>query len=41
MEECRQQLREVLEGWIILGLRMGHELPEIGGIRLDPALEKA
>jgi predicted RNase H-like HicB family nuclease len=27
LEECRMLLQEVLEGWIILGLRLGHELP--------------
>jgi predicted RNase H-like HicB family nuclease len=27
LEACREQLQEVLEGWIILGLRMGHSLP--------------
>jgi predicted RNase H-like HicB family nuclease len=34
LEECREELREVLEEWIILGLRMGHPLPAIGGIAL-------
>lgn len=27
LEACRDTLQEVLEGWIILGLRMGHTLP--------------
>ena len=27
LETCREQLQEVLEGWIILGLRLGHSLP--------------
>jgi predicted RNase H-like HicB family nuclease len=36
LEECREQLQEVLEGWIVLGLRMGHRLPEIQGVSLDP-----
>ncbi len=27
LESCREQLQEVLEGWILLGLRLGHELP--------------
>ena len=27
LEECREQLQEVLEGWILLGLRLGHILP--------------
>ena len=34
LEVCRDQLQEVLEEWIVLGLRMGHDLPEIDGIRL-------
>lgn len=29
LEACREQLQEVLEGWIILGLRLGHSLPEV------------
>ena len=27
-------LQEVLEGWIILGLRLGHEMPIVEGIKL-------
>ena len=27
LETCREQLQEVLEGWILLGLRLGHHLP--------------
>lgn len=27
LEACREELREVLEGWIVLGLRLGHSLP--------------
>lgn len=34
LEDCREQLQEVLEGWIILGLRMGHSLPIVDGISL-------
>jgi predicted RNase H-like HicB family nuclease len=34
LEACREELREVLEGWIILGLRMEHLLPVIEGIDL-------
>jgi len=26
LEECREELQDVLEGWIVLGLRMGHIL---------------
>jgi len=35
LEACRGQLQEVLEDWIVLGLRLGHKLPEVDGIRLD------
>jgi predicted RNase H-like HicB family nuclease len=34
LEECQEQLQEVLEGWIVLGLRLGHSLPVVGGIKL-------
>ena len=35
LEACREELREVLEEWIVLGLRMGHPLPVIEGINLS------
>lgn len=41
LEECREELQEVLEGWIILGLRMGHPLPVVDKLQLDIALEPA
>jgi len=34
LEACREQLQEVLEGWIVLGLRLGHSLPVVDGIEL-------
>jgi predicted RNase H-like HicB family nuclease len=39
LENCREQLREVLEGWIVLGLRLGHPLPIVDGISLAVELE--
>ena len=33
---CKRELQEVLEGWIIVGLRLGHRLPIISGINLNP-----
>jgi predicted RNase H-like HicB family nuclease len=41
LEECRKVLQEVLEDWIVLGLRLGHELPTVAGIELTPLLEVA
>ena len=34
MEECRTELQSVLEGWIILGLQFGDQLPEVNGVSL-------
>ena len=34
LEACREELREVLEEWIVLGLKMGHPLPPIDGMTL-------
>ncbi len=41
LEICRAQLQEVLEGWILLGLQLGHPLPEINGINLRMSKEAA
>ena len=34
LEECRDQLQEVLEDWILVGVKLGHELPVAGKISL-------
>ena len=41
LEACREQLQEVLEGWIVLGLRRGHVLPVVDGLELVVAQEAA
>ena len=41
LETCREELQEVLEGWIVLGLRMGHSLPAVDGIVLAVEEETA
>lgn len=41
LEMCREELQSALEGWIILGLKMDHPLPEVDGSRLDAVLEPA
>jgi predicted RNase H-like HicB family nuclease len=35
LEICRELLQEVLEGWLILGLRLQHQLPMIEEIDLN------
>ena len=39
LEECREQLQDVLEGWIILGLKLGHALPTVDGLCPDTVTE--
>ena len=34
--ECQKELKSTLEGWIIVSLRHGHELPIIENIDLNP-----
>jgi predicted RNase H-like HicB family nuclease len=34
LEACREDLQEALEGWLLLGLRLGHTIPPIDGIDL-------
>jgi predicted RNase H-like HicB family nuclease len=35
IQECRKELEEVLEGWIMLGIRFGDPFPEIEGFRIE------
>ena len=41
LKQCQAELRSVLEDWILIGLKLGHTLPVIGGIDLnkDPQRE--
>lgn len=36
LEACRDELLSALEDWVVLGLQLGDELPEIDGIRISP-----
>ena len=38
LEATREELQSVLEGWLLLGLRLGHPIPALDGIELTPAL---
>ena len=35
LEACREELKEVLEEWILLGIKMDHTIPIINGIGLN------
>lgn len=41
LEACREELQEMLEGWIVVGLRLGHSLPVVDGIELTVIKEAA
>ena len=35
LRECEHALRSTLEDWLIVGLKLGHDLPVIAGIDLN------
>ena len=41
VEECRKELISVIEGWVLLPLKMGRSIPPIGGITLRVSTELA
>ena len=41
LEQCRETLREVLESWLLIGLRKGHAIPVVDGIDLNERAEAA
>jgi len=39
LEQCRRNLEEVLEGWIIVRLQRGLTLPPVEGVTIQPLKE--
>lgn len=35
LEECRANLEDALDAWLVLGLQLGHPLPEMDGVALE------
>jgi len=35
LQECERELRSTLEDWLLLGLKLKHPLPLLGGIDLN------
>jgi predicted RNase H-like HicB family nuclease len=35
LRECEDELQSTVEDWILVGLKLGHPLPVIGGIDLN------
>lgn len=38
LTQCQDELRSTLEDWILVGLKLGHAFPVIGGINLNQEL---
>ena len=36
LEEVRQELRSVMEDWLLLGFQLGDRIPVVDGINLNP-----
>jgi predicted RNase H-like HicB family nuclease len=34
LEECRRNLKDVIEGWILISIKKDMEVPELGEIRI-------
>jgi len=34
LEQCRENLREVIEGWILLSVRRDLPIPDLGGVSI-------
>ena len=39
IEECRDDLIGAIEGWVALGLRLGHAIPSIDGHAIHVSME--
>ena len=39
LEECRQNLAETIDGWVLIRLSQGLSIPEIRGVRIVPPRE--
>ena len=35
LRECEDELRSTLEDWVLVGLKLGHELPVLSNINLN------
>jgi len=39
LRECENELRSVLEDWVLVGLKLGHDLPILDGIDLNKPVD--
>lgn len=41
LELCREELVSVVEDWLLLGLKLGHNIPPLGDVDLNRQVEVA
>ncbi len=41
LEECRNNLKDVIEGWILVSIKKGLTVPALGGIQIKEIEESA
>lgn len=41
LEECRSELKDVVEGWILLSIKRGLPLPKLGAYEIKEIAEQA
>lgn len=39
LEACREELGSVVEDWLLLGLKLGHDLPVLGDVNLNAEVQ--
>ena len=39
LEECREELESVVEDWLLLGLKLGHDITPLGDVNLNMPVE--
>jgi predicted RNase H-like HicB family nuclease len=39
LRKCEEELRSTLEDWILVGLKLGHRMPILGGVNLNRELK--
>jgi predicted RNase H-like HicB family nuclease len=41
LEECRKNLRDVIEGWILVSIKKGLNIPKLGSVEIKEVKEHA
>ena len=41
LEECRKNLRDVIEGWILVSIKKGLNIPKLGNVEIKEIKEHA